>query len=113
MQLLIGPRYAELANFYCRIGTLYSELLSFKLIDFGLIPPQFYKLAMEAPSKDCLFEGMVARIAAMILALRKLKAVVESEKRAYETYHNILDKDHQITRVSDHYLQVSMELDCM
>ena len=62
MQLLIGPRYAELANFYCRIGTSYSELLSFKLIDFGLIPPQFYKLAMEAPSKDHLFEGMITRV---------------------------------------------------
>ena len=69
MQLLVGPRYAELANFYYRLGTLYSELLSFKPIDFGLIALRFCKLAMEAPSKDCLFEGMVARSAAMILAL--------------------------------------------
>ena len=67
-------------------------------------------LAMEAPTKDRLFEGMVARSAAMIMALLgQLKAAVESEKRAYATYRNILGNDHQITRVSDHYLQVSIE----
>ncbi len=110
MQLLAGPRYAELANFYYRLGSLYSELVSFKPMDFGLIALRFYKLAMEAPTKDRLFEGMVARSAAMIMALLgQLKAAVESEKRAYATYRNILGNDHQITRVSDHYLQVSIE----
>jgi len=110
MQLLAGPRYAELANFYYRLGTLYSELVSRKLMDFGLIALRFYKLAMDASSKDRLFEGMVARSAAMIMALLgQLKAAVESEKRAFATYRNILGVDHQVTKVSDHYLQVSVK----
>jgi hypothetical protein len=83
-------------------------------MDFGLIALRFYKLAMEASSKDHLFEGMVASCAAMVMALLgQLKAAVESEKHAYVMYCNILGSDNQITRVSDPYLQVNIESNCI
>jgi len=111
MRLLAGPRYSGLSNFYYKLGGLYSEMGLGNDMNFGLMALRFYKQAMETQSNDRMFEGMVARNAAVIMALLgQLKAAAESEKRAYSTYRNILGDDHQLTKVSASYLQVSLKI---
>jgi protein TIF31 len=107
MTLCAGPRYAELASMYFKIGGLYAEMG----IDSGLgeLALKYYQQAEKAKSSDRIFEGLVARNSSMIMAvLGQHKAAVEHERRAYSIYSAVVGEDHQMSRVSAGYLTVSI-----
>jgi len=108
MELLAGPRYAELSVFYNKLGTLYYQL---KEHETAL---RFIEEAKRRYASDRLMEGMLANsMSAVLGSLGQFKAAVESEKRAYQFYAGLLGEEHEFTKRSSSSLQVSQRMICV
>lgn len=102
MELMGGPRYAELSGAYHKLASLYHEAGD------GLSALRFYQEAAARHSGDRLVEGMIAKSTAMVLAqLGQFKAAVDGEKHAYHIYSLLMGEDHDLTKSSAATLKVS------
>jgi protein TIF31 len=101
MEHMAGPRYIELPTCYHRLGTVYHQLgeLSAAI--------RFFREASQGDNCDRLFEGMIAKSAAMVYASAGLfKSAIESEKKSYHIFSMSLGEGHHLTKTSDQTLKV-------
>eukprot|EP00591_Stephanopyxis_turris_P014844 CAMPEP_0195539322 /NCGR_PEP_ID=MMETSP0794_2-20130614/49994_1 /TAXON_ID=515487 /ORGANISM="Stephanopyxis turris, Strain CCMP 815" /LENGTH=503 /DNA_ID=CAMNT_0040673347 /DNA_START=23 /DNA_END=1534 /DNA_ORIENTATION=- len=105
MELMGGPRYAELCNVYHKLGGMYYES------GMGIEALRFYQEAANRKSCDRMVVSMVAKNTALVLAaLGQFKPALENEKRAFGIYSLILGEDHELTKNSATNLQHFMRL---
>jgi protein TIF31 len=95
MELMAGPRFAELSTMYHKLGTIYHSVQN---PDTAL---RYYQEASGRCSSDRLVEGMVAKSTALVLGnFGQFKSAVELEKRAYQLYAALLGENHDLTKNS-------------
>jgi protein TIF31 len=100
MELMAGPRFAELSTMYHKLGTVYHSVQN------PAAALRCYQEASGRHSSDRLVEGMVAKSTALVLGnFGQFKAAVELEKRAYQLYAALLGEDHDLTKNSHKTLE--------
>ena len=102
MGFLGGKNYAGISREYYRMGSHYYE--AGKLED----ALRFYKAAASRRNEDRMFDCLIARNTAGVLAsLGKFEQAFEYEKRAHQLYLTFLGEDHEQTKASSNSLVVS------
>ena len=102
MAFMAGKHYASIAGQLYRMGSHYYD--SGELED----ALRFYELAASNRSEDRMFDCLIARNSAGILArLNRFKPAFEHEKKAYQLYAIYLGKEHEATKSCSHSLLVS------
>ena len=102
MEMMGGSNYAELANMYHKLGTMYHEVSN------GITALRFYQEAARRQVSDRMVEGMISKSTALVLAgLGQFKSALESERKAYGIYKLILGEEHEMTITSANSVKVS------
>ena len=84
----------------CQVGTIYHGVND---LPTAL---RFYEEALSRGGSDRLFEGMISRSTAMVLAnLGQFKSALEKEKNAHKLFSALLGENHQLTKQSDQALK--------
>lgn len=105
MEMMGGSNYAELANMYHKLGTMYHEVSN------GITALRFYQEAARRQVSDRMVEGMISKSTALVLAgLGQFKSALESERKAYGIYKLILGEEHEMTITSANSLKHLMKL---
>lgn len=105
MEFMAGSNYANISSTYYRMGSHYYD--AGKLED----ALQFYELASSKRSEDRMFDCLIARNSAGVLArLGQFKPAFEYEKKAFELYTTFLGEDHDATKACSNTLIQLMKL---
>ena len=105
MAFMAGNHYASIAGQLYRVGSHYHD--AGKLEDAF----HYYELAASNRSEDRMFDCLIARNSAGILArLNQFKLAFEYEKKAYQLYSIYLGKEHDATKSCYNSLSVSLVL---
>lgn len=102
MEMLGGKNYAAISPNYYRIASYYYEAGK---IEDAL---QFYIAAAARRNEDRMFDCLIARNSAGVLArLGRFKEAFEYEKKAYQLYLTFVGEDHDATKACSNTLVVS------
>eukprot|EP00571_Detonula_confervacea_P014814 CAMPEP_0172301126 /NCGR_PEP_ID=MMETSP1058-20130122/3069_1 /TAXON_ID=83371 /ORGANISM="Detonula confervacea, Strain CCMP 353" /LENGTH=1681 /DNA_ID=CAMNT_0013011137 /DNA_START=41 /DNA_END=5082 /DNA_ORIENTATION=+ len=105
MEFMAGPNYAGISSTYYRMGSHYYD--AGKLED----ALRFYELASSKRSEDRMFDCLIARNSAGVLArLGQFKPAFEYEKKAFELYVTFLGEEHDATKACSNTLIQLMKL---
>lgn len=100
MEVLAGPRHAELPSTFHKLGQTYHRNGEI----FGAL--QCYQEAGARQCCDRILEGAILRNSAVILVmLQQLKTAVDMEKRAYRIFTLVLGEEHDTTKLSRQTLE--------
>lgn len=105
MELMAGSNYAGISGTYYRMGSHYYEAGRF---DDAL---RLYELASSRRSEDRMFDCLIARNSAGVLAhLGRFKRAFDYEKKAYQLYVTFLGEEHDATKACSSTLIQLMKL---
>jgi len=105
MELMAGGNYAGISGTYYRMGSHYYEAGRF---DDSL---RLYELASLRRSEDRMFDCLIARNSAGVLAhLGRFKQAFDHEKKAYQLYVTFLGEEHDATKACSSTLIQLMKL---
>mmetsp|Transcript_32257 Transcript_32257/g.59149 ORF Transcript_32257/g.59149 Transcript_32257/m.59149 type:complete len:878 (-) Transcript_32257:185-2818(-) len=105
MEFMAGKNYSGISSTYYRMGSHYYD--AGKLED----ALQFYKVAAARRSEDRMFDCLIARNSAGVLArLGQFKAAFDHEKKAYQLYVTFLGDEHNATKACSNTLIQLMKL---
>lgn len=105
MEFMAGRNYSGISSTYYRMGSHYY--------DAGRLEDalRFYAAAAGRRSEDRMFDCLIARNSAGVLArLGRFKAAFEYEKKAYQLYVTFLGEDHDATKACSNTLIQLMKL---
>ena len=104
MEFMAGKNYSVLPSTYFRMGSHYVEAGN---REDGL---RFYQAASQRRSEDRMFDCLIARsIAGVLAGAGHFKLAVDYEKRAYQLYVTFVGEEHDATKASYNSLIVSTQ----
>ena len=105
MEFMAGKNYSGISSTYYRMGSHYY--------DAGRLEDalRFYGVAATRRSEDRMFDCLIARNSAGVLArLGQFKPAFDYEKKAYQLYATFLGEEHDATKSCSNTLIVSLFL---
>ena len=105
MEFMAGKNYSGISSTYYRMGSHYY--------DAGRLEDalRFYGVAATRRSEDRMFDCLIARNSAGVLArLGQFKPAFDYEKKAYQLYATFLGEEHDATKSCSNTLIVSLSL---